>query len=95
MSRRHRSFVKPYVRLAEATAPDGSMLSAEARVVVAAIVGEVIDWNRNPDFGLSHSAQDDPRFVSSLRRAERQVETRKVRPHPTVGGHCALFIAQR
>jgi spermidine synthase len=141
------------------------VLGADARVVVVELVGEVIAWNRNPEYALSHaaladprvallhadvldvlrenadaydaimldvdngaeslvtsgnahlynetgirttitalhadgrivywSAQDDPRFVRSLRRAGLQVETRKVRPHPTVGNSYALFIARR
>ena len=38
-----------------------AVLGADARVVVAEIVGEVIAWNRNPDYGLSHTAIADPR----------------------------------
>ena len=141
------------------------VLGGDARVVVAEIVGEVIEWNRNPEYGLSHaaladprvelrhadvlevlrdnpgaydaimldvdngaeslvtsgntqlyndtgilttlaalraggsivywSAQDDPRFVRSLQRAGMKVETRRIRPHPTVGGYYSLFIARR
>ncbi len=36
-------------------------LAADAQVVVAEIVGEVIAWNRNPEFALAHDALLDPR----------------------------------
>jgi spermidine synthase len=36
-------------------------LAPDARVVVAEIVGKVIDWNRNPDFPFAGKALDDPR----------------------------------
>ncbi|HYW07515.1 MAG TPA: hypothetical protein VE913_11190 [Longimicrobium sp.] len=36
-------------------------LPADARVVVAEIVGKVIEWNRNPDFPLAADALADPR----------------------------------
>ncbi|MEK6611872.1 MAG: hypothetical protein AABZ29_03705 [Gemmatimonadota bacterium] len=37
------------------------VLAPDARVVVAEIVGEVIDWNRNPDYPLASAALRDPR----------------------------------
>jgi spermidine synthase len=37
------------------------VLAADARVVVAEIVEEVIRWNRNPDFALAAGALADPR----------------------------------
>lgn len=36
-------------------------LAADARVVVAEIMGEVIAWNRNPDYALAADALADPR----------------------------------
>jgi spermidine synthase len=36
-------------------------LAADARVVVAEIVEEVIAWNRNPDYALASDALQDPR----------------------------------
>ena len=36
-------------------------LAADARVVVAEIVGAVIEWNRNPAYGLAGEALRDPR----------------------------------
>ena len=36
-------------------------LPADARVVVAEIVGEVIEWNRNPEYGLAADSLADPR----------------------------------
>jgi spermidine synthase len=36
-------------------------LAPDARVVVAEIVDTVVVWNRNPDYGLSVAALDDPR----------------------------------
>jgi spermidine synthase len=37
------------------------LLAPDARVVVAEIVGSVIEWNRNPDYPLAHEALRDPR----------------------------------
>jgi spermidine synthase len=37
------------------------ILPADARVVVAEIVEEVIRWNQNPDYALAHDALADPR----------------------------------
>lgn len=37
------------------------LLPASARVVVAELVVEVIDWNRNPDYALAAEALADPR----------------------------------
>jgi len=39
------------------------VLGADARVTVAEIVQAVIDWNRNPDWGLSVDALGDPRVT--------------------------------
>jgi spermidine synthase len=36
-------------------------LAPDAHVVVAEIVGGVIDWNRNPEYDLASTALDDPR----------------------------------
>lgn len=36
-------------------------LPDDARLVVAEIVGEVIEWNRNPEYGLAGAALADPR----------------------------------
>jgi spermidine synthase len=36
-------------------------LPQDARVVVAEIVGEIIEWNRNPDYPLAAAALADPR----------------------------------
>ncbi|QJR37396.1 hypothetical protein [Gemmatimonas groenlandica] len=36
-------------------------LGADAKVVVAEIVPEVIAWNRNPEFALAGAAMNDPR----------------------------------
>lgn len=44
------------------------LLAADARVVVAEIMSEVIDWNRNPEWALAGAAMDDPRVV--MRRAD-------------------------
>ena len=38
-------------------------LGADATVVIAEIVPAVIDWNRNPEFGLGIDALGDPRTV--------------------------------
>jgi spermidine synthase len=38
-------------------------LPDDARVVVAEIVGEIIDWNRNPEYSLAGDALRDPRVV--------------------------------
>jgi Spermidine synthase len=38
-------------------------LAPDAQVVVAEIVGAVIDWNRNPEYALAGAALDDPRVV--------------------------------
>ena len=43
-------------------------LAPDAAVVVAEIVGAVIDWNRNPAYALSHEALADPRV--NLRHAD-------------------------
>lgn len=37
------------------------VLPSDAHVVVSEIVGEVIDWNRNPDYPLASDALCDPR----------------------------------
>jgi spermidine synthase len=37
------------------------VLPADARVVVAEIVGGVIEWNRNPEYPLAHASLADPR----------------------------------
>jgi spermidine synthase len=37
------------------------VLPADARVVVAEIVGEIIEWNRNPEYPLAADALADPR----------------------------------
>ena len=39
------------------------VLGPDARVAVAEIVQAVIDWNRNPDWGLSVDALGDPRVT--------------------------------
>ncbi len=44
-----------------------AMLPADARVVVAEIMQEVIDWNLHPDWALAGDAMFDPR-VTMLRR---------------------------
>ncbi len=50
-------------------------LRADAEVVVAELVAEVIDWNANPDYDLSAQAMQDPRVrivhddVSNVLRA--------------------------
>ncbi|HKG90657.1 MAG TPA: hypothetical protein VKA84_02125 [Gemmatimonadaceae bacterium] len=36
-------------------------LGADARVVVVELVAGIIDWNRNPDYGLAAAALSDPR----------------------------------
>jgi spermidine synthase len=43
-------------------------LAADARVVVAEIMAEVIEWNRNAEWTLAGAAMHDPRVV--LRRAD-------------------------
>lgn len=43
-------------------------LRADARVVVAELVGAVIEWNRNPDYGLAGDALRDARV--DLRHAD-------------------------
>jgi spermidine synthase len=45
-----------------------AVLAADARVVVAELVAEVIAWNRTPEYGLSAAALDDPRV--ELRHAD-------------------------
>jgi spermidine synthase len=37
------------------------VLPADARVVVAELIPEVIAWNRNPDYALAGGALEDPR----------------------------------
>jgi len=37
------------------------LLPADARVVIAELVGQVITWNRNPEYPLAHEALLDPR----------------------------------
>jgi spermidine synthase len=37
------------------------ILPADARVVVAELVPEVVEWNRNPEYGLACDVIDDPR----------------------------------
>jgi spermidine synthase len=37
------------------------VLPADAQVVVAEVVREVIEWNQNPDYPLAHAALADPR----------------------------------
>lgn len=44
------------------------VLPADAGVVVAEIVAEVIEWNRNPEYGLAADALADPRVT--LRHAD-------------------------
>ncbi|MES3034372.1 MAG: spermidine synthase [Gemmatimonadota bacterium] len=44
------------------------LLAADARVVVAEIMQEVIDWNLRPDWALAGDAMSDPRVV--MRRAD-------------------------
>ncbi len=39
------------------------VLPADAQVEVAEIVPEVVAWNRNPEFALSHAALADPRVT--------------------------------
>lgn len=41
-------------------------LHREARVVVAEIVPEIVEWNRNPDFALASDALADPRVETLL-----------------------------
>ncbi|MEO7455192.1 MAG: spermidine synthase [Gemmatimonadaceae bacterium] len=38
-------------------------LGDDARVEIAEIVGAVIEWNRNPEYGLGHDALLDPRVT--------------------------------
>ncbi len=53
------------------------LLPADATITVAEIMGEVIEWNRNPEFALAHDALIDSRVelvhgdVSALLRAGR------------------------
>ena len=37
------------------------LLPSDARVVVAELVGAVVEWNRNPAYGFAHDALIDPR----------------------------------
>lgn len=52
-------------------------LGPEARVTVAELLPAVIEWNRNPDYGLAGSVLDDPRVelvvgdVAAVIRARR------------------------
>ena len=39
------------------------LLPADAHVTVAEIVGEIIAWNRNPEYALAGAAMDDPRVT--------------------------------
>lgn len=39
------------------------ILQADARVIVAELVGDVITWNRNPDWKLAGDAMRDPRVT--------------------------------
>jgi spermidine synthase len=141
------------------------LLAADARIVVAELVADVIAWNRNPDYELAAdalrdervdlrqadvarvlednpgafdgimldvdngadplttagnarlyrdegiqlaaaalrpearlaywSAESDPAFERSLRRAGLAVETTRVRAHATSGGWYTLFLARR
>jgi spermidine synthase len=45
-----------------------ALLAADARVVVAELLAEVIAWNRNPEYPLAAAALDDPRV--ELRHAD-------------------------
>lgn len=53
-----------------------SQLGADAEIVVAELMAEVIAWNANPDYALSAAAMQDPRVrivhddVSNVLRAE-------------------------
>jgi spermidine synthase len=53
------------------------VLPADARVVVAEIVAEVIEWNRDPEYPLAHASLADPRVdlrhddVANVLRAHR------------------------
>ena len=38
-------------------------LPADARIIVAELVADVIAWNRNPAWALAHAALDDPRVT--------------------------------
>lgn len=38
-------------------------LGADARVEIAELVGAVIEWNQNPEFGLAYEALQDPRVT--------------------------------
>lgn len=45
-----------------------ALLPADAEVVVAELVGEIIEWNRNPEYALAADALADPRV--RLRHAD-------------------------
>lgn len=53
------------------------VLAADARVVLAELVPEVVEWNRNPDYGLAGASLDDARVelriddVANVLRAHR------------------------
>jgi spermidine synthase len=82
------------------------ILPADARVVVAEIVGEVIAWNRNPDFPLAGPSLDDPRVelvhgdVADVLRERRgafdavMLDVDNGADALTTGGNAALYLVQ-
>ena len=76
-------------------------LPADARVVVAEIVGGIIEWNRNPEYPLAADALADPRVelrhadvADVLRAAGLAVEVVRARAHATAGGPHTLLLAR-
>ena len=51
------------------------LLPADATVIVAELIAEVIEWNENPDYALAHDELSDPRV--QLRHADVAAELRR------------------